>query len=124
MGTGSMAYVSVDGRLRKGHAVYIFIKPVSHFGALIFGSDIDGRQMRGKGAELQFLHPGYHSILSISGKPVGVLRAAAQYGVASRVLDLCTFDVTRNPWRCGELFDAIITDPPCETVSVHVYPMI
>ncbi|KAH8982687.1 hypothetical protein EDB92DRAFT_1819775 [Lactarius akahatsu] len=27
-------------------------------------------------------------------------------------LDLCTFDITRNPWRCGGLFDAIITDPP------------
>jgi len=32
--------------------------------------------------------------------------------VAQRIVDLCTFDVTRNPWRCGELFDAIITDPP------------
>jgi len=76
MGTGSMAY------------------PVAHFGAQMFGSDIDGRQMRGK------------------GKPTGVIRAAAQYGVVSRILDLCTFDVTWNPWRCGELFDAIITDPP------------
>ncbi len=28
-------------------------------------------------------------------------------------MDLSTFDVTQNPWRCGELFDAIITDPPC-----------
>jgi len=76
VGTGSLLYVT------------------SHFGALVFGSDIDGRQMRGKG-----------------NKP-GVIRAAAQYGVASRVLDLCTFDVTRNPLRRGELFDAIITDPP------------
>ena len=43
----------------------------------------------------------------------GIIRAAAQYGVARRIVDLCTFDVTRNPWRCGGLFDAIITDPPC-----------
>ena len=42
------------------------------------------------------------------------MRAAAQYGVQQRIMDLCTFDVTRNPWRCGELFDAIITDPPCK----------
>lgn len=76
MGTGSMAYT------------------VAHFGAQMFGSDIDGRQMRGK------------------EKQAGVFRAAAQYGVAARVVDLCTFDVTHNPWRCGDLFDAIVTDPP------------
>ncbi|VDC06429.1 unnamed protein product [Peniophora sp. CBMAI 1063] len=75
-GTGSMLYTS------------------AHFGALVFGSDIDGRQMRGKG-----------------GKP-GIMRAAAQYEVDKRVLDLCTFDVTRNPLRCGGFFDAIVTDPP------------
>jgi tRNA (guanine10-N2)-methyltransferase len=77
IGTGSLAYTT------------------AHFGALVFGSDIDGRQMRGKG----------------EAKP-GILRAATQYGVRQRILDLCTFDITRNPWRCGGLFDAIITDPP------------
>ncbi|OSD07105.1 tRNA guanosine-2'-O-methyltransferase [Trametes coccinea BRFM310] len=75
-GTGSMAYTT------------------AHFGALFFGSDIDGRQMRGK------------------VKPPGIIRAAAQYGVANGIMDLLTFDVTQNPWRCGELFDAIVTDPP------------
>ncbi|KAJ7462237.1 tRNA guanosine-2'-O-methyltransferase [Mycena galericulata] len=79
-GTGSMAY------------------PIAHFGAQVFGSDIDGRQMRGKVGK---------------GKSLpGVIRAAKQYGVADRILDLCTFDVTRNPWRCGNLFDTIVTDPP------------
>jgi hypothetical protein len=43
----------------------------------------------------------------------GVLRAAKQYGVESRILDLATFDITNHPWRCGGFFDAIITDPPC-----------
>ncbi|KAH9484987.1 tRNA (guanine(10)-N2)-methyltransferase [Psilocybe cubensis] len=76
MGTGSMAY------------------PTGYFGALVFGSDIDGRQMRGK------------------QKTPGVIRAATQYGIASRIVDLATFDVTHNPWRCGELFDSIVTDPP------------
>ncbi|KAH9036726.1 hypothetical protein EDB83DRAFT_2208161, partial [Lactarius deliciosus] len=42
----------------------------------------------------------------------GMLRAVTQYGVRQRILDLCTFDITQNPWRCGGLFDAIITDPP------------
>lgn len=51
--------------------------------------------------------------LSIAGKTPGVIRAATQYGTESRIIDLATFDVTHNPWRCGELFDAIITDPPC-----------
>jgi tRNA (guanine10-N2)-methyltransferase len=47
------------------------------------------------------------------GKSPGILVAAQQYGVTGRIVDLCTFDVTRNPLRCGELFDAIVTDPPC-----------
>lgn len=76
MGTGSMAYTAAQ------------------FGAFFFGSDIDGRQMRGK------------------GDTPGIMIAAEQYGVASRIIDLCTFDVTRNPLRCGDLFDAIVTDPP------------
>jgi len=46
------------------------------------------------------------------GAQPGIMRAAAQYAVRQRILDLCTFDITRNPWRCGALFDAIITDPP------------
>ena len=47
-------------------------------------------------------------------KHAGILRAAAQYGVEQRIVDLCTFDVTQSPWRSGSFFDAIITDPPCE----------
>ncbi|KAL5524093.1 hypothetical protein ACEPAG_8266 [Sanghuangporus baumii] len=78
IGTGSLAYT------------------VAHFGAFVFGSDIDGRQMRGKKTPSE----------------TGILRAAAQYGVAERIIDLCTYDITRNPLRCGGLFDAIITDPP------------
>ncbi|QRV79134.1 tRNA guanosine-2 -O-methyltransferase [Ceratobasidium sp. AG-Ba] len=79
VGTGSMLYT------------------VAHFGALVFGSDIDGRQMRGK-----------------ESTP-GIRRAADQYGVENRILDLCTFDVTQSPLRRGSLFDAIVTDPPCKS---------
>ncbi|KAH9942477.1 tRNA guanosine-2'-O-methyltransferase [Epithele typhae] len=86
IGTGSMAYTA------------------AHFGAFVFGSDIDGRQMRGK------------------VKPPGIVRAAAQYGVANRIADLLTFDVTQNPWRCGDLFDAIVTDPPCNRASASNHP--
>lgn len=56
-----------------------------------------------------------------SDKTPGVIRAAKQYGLASHVVDLATFDVAHNPWRCGELFDAIVTDPPCES-SKQFYP--
>ncbi|KAJ7188326.1 S-adenosyl-L-methionine-dependent methyltransferase [Mycena filopes] len=90
-GTGSMAY------------------PIAYFGAQVFGSDIDGRQMRGK-TDKGCLLPNIHA--RTADQPPGVLRAAKQYGVADRIVDLCTFDVTRNPWRCGELFDTIVTDPP------------
>jgi tRNA (guanine10-N2)-methyltransferase len=48
---------------------------------------------------------------SMSSEP-GVLRAAKQYNVDHRILDLATFDLTNNPWRTGGMFDAIITDPP------------
>ena len=50
----------------------------------------------------------------------GIMRAAAQYNVADKIIDLCTFDVTNNPWRCGELFDAIITDPPCKNRTMFI----
>ena len=47
-----MAYVSVplvyDTRTLAADQ-FVFIQPTAHFGGLIFGSDIDGRQMRGKG---------------------------------------------------------------------------
>ncbi|GAA5894968.1 hypothetical protein JCM6882_008255 [Rhodosporidiobolus microsporus] len=62
------------------------------FGALTFGSDIDGRQIRGKKTSIQ------HS--------------AKQYGVTQRMVDCYSFDMTQHPWRTGELFDAIVTDPP------------
>ncbi|KAI0066133.1 RNA methylase [Artomyces pyxidatus] len=94
VGTGSMAYTT------------------AHFGALVFGSDIDGRQMRGKGGISNISDKLLDSVLTDAEQRPGIMRAAAQYGVEQRVIDLCTFDVTQNPWRCGEMFDAIITDPP------------
>ncbi|KAA1095425.1 hypothetical protein PGT21_019643 [Puccinia graminis f. sp. tritici] len=71
-GTGSMLYAS------------------AWYGAYVFGSDIDGRPMRGK----------EHSIHD----------SARQYGVSQNLLDCAVFDMTQNPWRTGEIFDAIICD--------------
>ncbi|KAH8824086.1 S-adenosyl-L-methionine-dependent methyltransferase [Flagelloscypha sp. PMI_526] len=77
-GTGSMIYTA------------------AHFGATFFGSDIDGRQMRGK-----------------QPSSIGIHRALKQYNLPSTsLIDLATFDITWNPWRCGDLFDAIVCDPP------------
>ncbi|WAQ88987.1 hypothetical protein PtA15_10A410 [Puccinia triticina] len=73
-GTGSMLYAS------------------AWYGGYVFGSDIDGRPMRGK----------EHSIQD----------SAKQYGVSQKLLDCAVFDMTQNPWRTGEIFDAIICDPP------------
>ncbi|SHO75771.1 Similar to S.cerevisiae protein TRM11 (Catalytic subunit of adoMet-dependent tRNA methyltransferase complex) [Malassezia sympodialis ATCC 42132] len=82
-GTGSMLYAC------------------SMLGAYTFGSDIDGRMLRGK---------------DTSGVP-GVRRAAAQYGLEGRLIDTAVFDMTQSPWRApfrqgAGLFDAIVTDPP------------
>ncbi|KAG5221465.1 tRNA (guanine(10)-N2)-methyltransferase [Salix suchowensis] len=49
------------------------LQPTSHFGSFVVGSDIDGRQMRGK------------------GKQAGVLRAAAQYGTAHSLIHLVRY---------------------------------
>ncbi|GAA5820772.1 hypothetical protein JCM10212_005574, partial [Sporobolomyces blumeae] len=62
------------------------------FGAMTFGSDIDGRQMR--------------------GKKTNIKHSAAQYGVVDRIVDCASFDMNQHPFRTGELFDAIVTDPP------------
>ncbi|MBW0484796.1 hypothetical protein O181_024511 [Austropuccinia psidii MF-1] len=73
-GTGSMLYAAAC------------------FGGHVFGSDIDGRPMRGKE---RTMHDNFK-----------------QYGVAEKLLDCAVFDLTQHPWRTDRLFDAIICDPP------------
>lgn len=118
MGTGSMAYVRIyllpASLIRTHTGLPSHLQPTAHFGSLMFGSDIDGRQMRGKRTTTD---PQTWVVLTrirfLESEP-GVFRAAKQYGVDGRILDLATFDMTNHPWRCGGFFDAIITDPPCE----------
>lgn len=68
------------------------------FGALTFGSDIDGRQLRGK-CKLDkatlclprvLLTAGMHSASSI-------VDSAEQYGLTDRILDCAVFDLTVSP---------------------------
>ncbi|KAJ1922920.1 hypothetical protein LPJ71_001034 [Coemansia sp. S17] len=75
-----------------------FLLTCSHFGAYSMGSDIDGRQIRGTA--------GFRRGVD------GISANLAQYGLADRVLDTVVFDICRNPWRDGPMFDAIVTDPP------------
>lgn len=65
----------------------------AHFGALAFGSDIDGRNIRGKGK-------------------VNILANFAQYGLMPQFGDSFVADLTNTPLRAARLFDGILCDPP------------
>ncbi|KAH9036725.1 hypothetical protein EDB83DRAFT_2318630 [Lactarius deliciosus] len=105
IGTGSLAYLSKSDNIPQTTA---------HFGAFVFG--IRHRWQTDAGKRWLVTDTGPTQMTLTTGCMIetnpGILRAATQYGVRQRILDLCTFDITRNPWRCGGLFDAIITDPP------------
>lgn len=68
-----------------------FLFTCAHFGAFTMGSDIDGRQIRGK------------------TKDSGVKANVEQYNLQGRVLDSLVFDVCHHPWRCDSWLDAIVT---------------
>ncbi|KAI8380188.1 S-adenosyl-L-methionine-dependent methyltransferase [Blakeslea trispora] len=70
-----------------------FLFTCAHFGAYTLGSDIDGRQIRGKGKS-------------------SIQSNVEQYNLQGRVLDTLVFDICRNPWRKQQWLDAIVTDPP------------
>ncbi|KAL2837908.1 hypothetical protein BJY01DRAFT_237669 [Aspergillus pseudoustus] len=75
-----------------------FCVAASHFGALTFGSDIDGRSFRGK--EMT------------EGKPTGVALNFQQYGIYSKLLDTFTSDITNTPLLDRPFLDGIVCDPP------------
>ncbi|RKP07173.1 hypothetical protein THASP1DRAFT_17456 [Thamnocephalis sphaerospora] len=70
----------------------IFLFTCSYFGAYTLGSDIDGRQIRGRDGR-------------------GVHTNVEQYALHGRVLDTMVFDVKNHPWRSCQIFDAIVTAP-------------
>lgn len=69
--------------------------PVScaHFGAAVFGSDLDGRSIRGK-------------------KGRNVASNFKQYGTSDLYLGGVTADLTNSPLVGGRILDAIVCDPP------------
>ncbi|OLN87916.1 tRNA (guanine(10)-N2)-methyltransferase [Colletotrichum chlorophyti] len=66
----------------------------AHFGALGFGSDIDGRSIRGAGGER-----------SLKGN-------FRQYGLEHLVGEFWTADLTNTPVRRARWLDGIVCDPP------------
>ncbi|KDN61897.1 hypothetical protein CSUB01_07549 [Colletotrichum sublineola] len=66
----------------------------AHFGALAFGSDIDGRSIRGAGGDR-----------SVRGN-------FAQYGLLDCVGEFWTADLTNSPVRRTRWLDGIVCDPP------------
>lgn len=73
----------------------------AYFGAWVMGSDIDGRQIRGRK----------------EGTEKSILGTAKQYGIEDKFLDFFTMDLTNRGWRDGAfegLFDAIVTDRELE----------
>lgn len=83
-----------------------FMVAGAHFGACVWGSDIDGRSIRGKGGKAK----------------KDVVSNMVQYGLTSRYLDGFVADLTNSPMRgCrgpgedaarGGWLDGIICDPP------------
>lgn len=65
----------------------------AHFGALAFGSDIDGRSIRGKGK-------------------TSLLANFEQYGITDQFGDSFVADLTNTPLRTARIFDGIVCDPP------------
>ncbi|KAI5839824.1 S-adenosyl-L-methionine-dependent methyltransferase [Morchella snyderi] len=71
-----------------------FVVAAACFGALTWGSDIDGRQIRGK-----------------PGGP-GVKDNLAQYGLLARYADGFVSDLTNSPVVARRFLDAVVCDPP------------
>ncbi|KAJ3416870.1 hypothetical protein HDV05_008455 [Chytridiales sp. JEL 0842] len=87
VGEGSLVY---DPFVGTGS----FLVTSAHYGAFTMGSDIDGRQIRGKGDKKD------------------IRSNVKQYGLSGRVLDTVVCDLAHHPWRETEIWDAIVCDPP------------
>lgn len=71
-----------------------FLIAGGHFGALVMGSDIDGRMIRGKGANFN------------------IKNNFEFYKESDRFLDVMTMDFTHNSLRSNLVIDTILCDPP------------
>jgi tRNA (guanine10-N2)-methyltransferase len=75
-----------------------FCVAAAHFGAMVLGSDIDGRSFRGKEVG--------------DAEPIGLVANLQQYGLKSNFLDVFSSDLTNTPLRNVQFLDGIVCDPP------------
>lgn len=93
-----------------------FLYTCSYFGAFTLGSDIDGRQMRGK-LKTSTAHrgPKYQPTAldeSLNQEFPSIFTNVRQYSLSGLVLDCLVFDLAHHPLRSGFKLSAIVTDPP------------
>lgn len=89
-----------------------------HFGAMVWGSDIDGRSIRGTGGAAS--HVARKEIKAGKKKIRDVLGNFKQYGLLGNYMGSFISDLTNTPLRCGGAagggpspwLDGIVCDPP------------
>nr|XP_003215629.1 PREDICTED: tRNA (guanine(10)-N2)-methyltransferase homolog [Anolis carolinensis] len=77
----------------------------AHFGAYVFGTDIDYSTVHGLGKASR-------KNQKWRGPDENIRANLRQYGLEKHYLDAFVSDASRPIWRKGAQFDAIITDPP------------
>lgn len=87
-------------QVKQGHIMYdpfvgtgSFLVAGGHYGALVMGSDIDGRMIRGKGKQT-------------------ITANFKHYKESIQFLDVMTMDFTHNALRSDLVIDTILCDPP------------
>ncbi|XP_065898312.1 tRNA (guanine(10)-N2)-methyltransferase homolog isoform X2 [Dysidea avara] len=79
----------------------------AHFGAHVVGGDINGQLLHGRGRPSRA-----GTKQKWRGPNESVLANLLQYGLEKCYVDVLVSDAAHTIWRSGDLFDAIITDPP------------
>ncbi|XP_056142671.1 tRNA (guanine(10)-N2)-methyltransferase homolog [Lampris incognitus] len=77
----------------------------SHYGAYVFGTDIDYNTIHGKGRSSR-------KNQKWRGPDENIRANLRQYGTETSFIDVMVSDASKPVWREGALFDAIVTDPP------------
>lgn len=92
-----------------------FLYTCSYFGAFTMGSDIDGRQMRGKAKSSTKIRGKKYikdESLQITTEYPSIYTNVKQYGLGGLVLDCLVFDMAHHPFSERMKLSAIVTDPP------------
>ncbi|XP_006626081.1 tRNA (guanine(10)-N2)-methyltransferase homolog isoform X1 [Lepisosteus oculatus] len=77
----------------------------AHFGSYVCGTDIDYNTIHGIGKASR-------KNQKWRGPDENIRANLRQYGAEKSYVDVLVSDASKNVWRTGSLFDAIITDPP------------